>query len=232
MYILFVSKFNKYFCFKYDTMKNKIADIRKDYNKASMSFEDLKLNPIDQFNIWFNNALNLDVMEVNAMVLSTVSADGVPSGRVVLLKNVDYKGFTFYTNYNSSKGLDMKHNPNVSVTFFWPELEQQIRIIGTVNKLDAESSNIYFNSRPKGSQIAASASNQSTFIDDRSVLENEVNRLEKLYKNKHIPRPAHWGGYLIRPTKIEFWQGRASRLHDRCLYELHGEDWKMNRLAP
>ena len=213
-------------------MKNKIADIRKDYKRASMSFEDLKSNPIDQFNIWFNNALSLNVMEVNAMVLSTVSKDCIPSGRVVLLKNVDYSGFTFYTNYNSSKGLDMKYNPNVSATFFWPELEQQIRIVGTVMKIDAESSDIYFNSRPKGSQIAASVSNQSTLIDDRSLLEKEFNRLEKLYKNQEIPRPIHWGGYLLSPFKIEFWQGRASRLHDRCLYELHGESWKMYRLAP
>ena len=230
--MVFVSKFNKYFCLKYGNMKNKIADIRKDYIRTRMSFEDLKSNPIDQFNIWFNNALSLDVMEVNAMVLSTVSEDGIPSGRVVLLKNVDYSGFTFYTNYNSSKGLHMKFNPNVSATFFWPELEQQIRITGTVVKLDTESSDIYFKSRPKGSQIAACASNQSNLIDDRSVLENEVNRLEKLYKNKDIPRPDHWGGYLLSPSKIEFWQGRASRLHDRCLYELHSEGWKMNRLAP
>ena len=230
--MVFVSKFNKYFCLKYGTMKNKIADIRKDYTRTRMSFEDLKSNPIDQFNIWFNNALSIDVMEVNAMVLSTVSEDGIPSGRVVLLKNVDYSGFTFYTNYNSSKGLHMKFNPNVSATFFWPELEQQIRITGTVVKLDTESSDIYFKSRPKGSQIAACASNQSNLIDDRSVLENEVNRLEKLYKNKDIPRPDHWGGYLLSPSKIEFWQGRASRLHDRCLYELHSEGWKMNRLAP
>ena len=230
--MVFVSKFNKYFCLKYGNMKNKIADIRKDYIRTCMSFEDLKSNPIDQFNIWFNNALSLDVMEVNAMVLSTVSEDGIPSGRVVLLKNIDYSGFTFYTNYNSSKGLHMKFNPNVSATFFWPELEQQIRISGTVVKLDTESSDIYFKSRPKGSQIAACASNQSNLIDDRSVLENEVNRLEKLYKNKDIPRPDHWGGYLLSPSKIEFWQGRASRLHDRCLYELHSEGWKMNRLAP
>ena len=230
--MVFVSKFNKYFCLKYGTMKNKIADIRKDYLRTYMSFEDLKSNPIDQFNIWFNNALSIDVMEVNAMVLSTVSEDGIPSGRVVLLKNVDYSGFTFFTNYNSSKGLHMKFNPNVSATFFWPELEQQIRITGTVVMLDSESSDIYFKSRPKGSQIAACASNQSNLIDDRSVLENEVNRLEKLYKNKDIPRPDHWGGYLLSPSKIEFWQGRASRLHDRCLYELHSEGWKMNRLAP
>lgn len=230
--MLFVSKFNKYFCIKYGTMKNKIADIRKDYKRDFMSFEDLKSDPIDQFNIWFNNALRLDVMEVNAMVLSTVSREGIPSGRVVLLKDVDYSGFTFYSNYNSSKGLDMKFNHNVSATFFWPELEQQIRIKGTVMKLNTESSDIYFKSRPKGSQIAACASNQSNLIDDRSVLENEVNRLEKLYKNKDIPRPEHWGGYLLSPSKIEFWQGRASRLHDRCLYELHSKCWKMNRLAP
>ena len=230
--MLFDSKFKKYFCFKNGTMKNKIADIRKDYKRASMSFEDLKSNPINQFNIWFNNALRLDVMEVNAMVLSTISKDGIPSGRVVLLKNIDYVGFTFYTNYNSSKGIDMKFNPNVSATFFWPELEQQIRITGTVKRLDSESSDIYFNSRPKRSQIAASVSNQSSLIDDRSVLENEVYRLEKLYKNKDIPRPDHWGGYLLNPSKIEFWQGRESRLHDRCLYELHGNEWKMNRLAP
>ena len=213
-------------------MKNKIADIRKDYKRGSITFEDLKHNPIDQFNIWFNNALSLDIMEVNAMVLSTVSKDGIPSGRVVLLKHFDHSGFIFYTNYNSSKGYDIKFNPNVSATFFWPELEQQIRITGIVTMIDTESSDLYFNSRPKGSQIAATASNQSTLIGSRSVLENEVSRLEKLYKNKEIPRPDHWGGYLLSPSRIEFWQGRKSRLHDRCLYELHGEGWKINRLAP
>ena len=230
--MVFHSKFNKYFCLKYGFMKNRIADIRKDYKLSFMSFNDLKSNPIDQFNVWFNNALSLDINEVNAMVLSTVSQSGIPSGRVVLLKNVDYSGFTFYTNYNSSKGIDMKYNPNVSLTFFWPELEQQIRITGCVVKLDSESSDQYFNSRPRGSQIAAAASSQSTLIDNRCVLENEVIRLEKIYENKAIPRPDNWGGYLLSPTKIEFWQGRASRLHDRCLYELNGNDWKMSRLAP
>ena len=216
-------------------MKNNKIDLKNlriNYSLNKINYKDLSENPFNQFKIWLKDAVNNKIRDCNAMVLSTVSKEGIPSGRVVLLKNVDYSGFTFYTNYNSSKGLDMKFNPNVSVTFFWPELEQQIRITGSVVKSDAESSDLYFNSRPKGSQIAASASNQSTLIVDRSVLENEVNRLEKLYENKDIPRPDYWGGYLLSPSRIEFWQGRASRLHDRCLYELHGDDWKMSRLAP
>ena len=213
-------------------IKNKIADIRKDYKRASMSFKDLKSNPIDQFNVWFNNALSLDVMEVNAMVLSTVSKDGIPSGRVVLLKNVDYSGFTFYTNYNSSKGLDMKFNPNVSVTFFWPELEQQIRITGKVKKIDDAISESYFHSRPRGSQISAAASDQSSKIDNRNILLAEVERLETEFDGKEIPKPEFWGGYMLEPTKLEFWQGRASRLHDRFLYELTDGTWQISRLAP
>lgn len=213
-------------------MNDKIDDLRIDYNKATLSSHELNSNPIEQFKHWFNIALKLKIKEANAMVLSTVSPEGIPSGRVLLLKGVNSLGFTFFTNYNSSKAKDISFNPNVSMTFFWPELEQQIRIYGTVTKLDAKDSDAYFDSRPKESQISALASNQSSKIDDRSNLENEVIRLKKLYKNSNVPRSEHWGGYLLSPIKIEFWQGRVSRLHDRFLYELIDGKWEVSRLAP
>lgn len=213
-------------------MKRNIEDIRKDYCKDILSENDLDKNPINQFKKWFESALDSDVKEPNALVLSTVSNEGIPSARVVLIKGVEPNGFKFYTNYNSSKGRDLNTNPNASMTFFWPELEQQIRVNGFVKKLSANDSDDYFNSRPLGSKISAVASNQSTKVNHRDELTDEVKRLESLYENQEISRPDHWGGYLLIPNKIEFWQGRASRLHDRFLYEYVDGKWMLSRLAP
>jgi pyridoxamine 5'-phosphate oxidase len=211
----------------------KIEDLRIDYTKFSIDEFGLLSDPIDQFNNWFKNALNSKVSEANAMVLSTVSSQNIPSARVVLLKGVQSNGFKFYTNYDSFKGKELAENPNACLTFFWPELEQQIRITGRVEKIDATESETYFHSRPRGSQISALASNQSAKISDRAILVDEVARLEKLYANKTVPKPEFWGGYLLNPTKVEFWQGRSSRLHDRFLYEkLEANNWQVSRLSP
>lgn len=211
----------------------KIEDLRIDYTKFSMDEFDLLANPIDQFNNWFKNALNSKVSEANAMVLSTVSSQNIPSARVVLLKGVQSNGFKFYTNYDSFKGKELAENPNACLTFFWPALEQQIRITGLVEKIDATVSEAYFHSRPRGSQISALASNQSAKIADRVILADEVARLEKLYADTTVPKPEFWGGYLLKPTKVEFWQGRSSRLHDRFLYEkLEANNWQVSRLSP
>ena len=213
-------------------MVKDISDIRKDYIKFSINDLSLNTDPIQQFETWFHNAQISNVLEVNAMVLSTVSKKGVPSGRVLLLKGVEKQGFTFFTNYKSSKGNDLEFNSNASMTFFWPELEQQIRITGKVKKIDQALSESYFHSRPRGSQISAAASNQSSKIDHRNVLVTEVERLENEFEGKEIPKPESWGGYLLQPTKIEFWQGRESRLHDRFLYEFIDGNWQISRLAP
>ncbi|MDA8945796.1 pyridoxamine 5'-phosphate oxidase [Flavobacteriales bacterium] len=211
----------------------KIEDLRIDYTKFSMDEFDLLSNPIDQFNNWFKNALNSKVSEANAMVLSTVSSQSIPSARVVLLKGVQSNGFKFYTNYDSFKGKELAENPNACLTFFWPALEQQIRVTGLVEKIDATLSEAYFHSRPRGSQISALASNQSARIADRVILVDEVARLEKLYADTTVPKPEFWGGYLLKPTKVEFWQGRSSRLHDRFLYEkLEDDNWQVSRLSP
>jgi len=211
----------------------KIEDLRIDYTKFSMDEFDLLANPIDQFNNWFKNALNSKVSEANAMVLSTVSSQNIPSARVVLLKGVQSNGFKFYTNYDSFKGKELAENPNACLTFFWPALEQQIRVTGLVEKIDATLSEAYFHSRPRGSQISALASNQSARIADRVILVDEVARLEKLYADTTVPKPEFWGGYLLKPTKVEFWQGRSSRLHDRFLYEkLEANNWQVSRLSP
>jgi len=213
-------------------MKKNIADIRTDYTKNSISEIGLNSDPVQQFKIWFNQALDSKVIEASAMVLSTVSSEGFPSGRVLLLKGVEDSGFTFFTNYNSAKAKDMKANSNASMTFFWSELEQQVRIAGVIEKLDSVISDSYFYSRPRASQISAVASNQSDKLENRDDLIQEVDRLEKLYENKKVPRPESWGGYVLKPMKVEFWQGRTSRLHDRFLYELIDGTWQISRLAP
>jgi len=213
-------------------MKKNIANIRTDYTKNSISEIGLNSDPVQQFKIWFNQALDSKVIEASAMVLSTVSSEGFPSGRVLLLKGVEDSGFTFFTNYNSAKAKDMEANSNASMTFFWSELEQQVRIAGVIEKLDSVISDSYFYSRPRASQISAVASNQSDKLENRDDLIQKVNRLEKLYENKKVPRPENWGGYVLKPVKVEFWQGRTSRLHDRFLYELIDGTWQISRLAP
>lgn len=189
-------------------------------------------DPLQFFHHWFHEAVSANVHEVNAMTLATVDAAGRPHARIVLLKGADERGFSFFTNYQSAKGEEIAANPNVALLFFWKELERQVRIEGTIEKLSPEESDAYYHSRPLGSRIGAWASPQSRLIADRKILETTYQHLEAEYKDKEIPRPPHWGGYIVSPTHIEFWQGRPSRLHDRLLYIKDTTSWKRSRLAP
>lgn len=213
-------------------MEQHIADLRKEYIKNILKKEDLNSDPLRQFAIWFEEAQKAEVSEPNAMNLSTVSTSGKPSSRIVLLKGIEEHAMIFFTNYSSVKGKDMLQNPYVALNFFWPELERQVRIEGTVTKTSAEESDVYFNSRPIGSQLGAWASPQSAIVKSREEMEANLLEFERKFKDRVIPRPAHWGGYKVSPEKMEFWQGRASRLHDRFLYSLEGSHWKIDRLAP
>jgi len=209
-----------------------IADIRQDYSKKTLNEQDLHADAIGQFTKWWQEALLSQIDEVNAMTLATATADGKPSARVVLLKGYDEKGFVFFTNYNSNKGKQIADNPFVCLVFFWKELERQVRIEGTISRVSAEESDAYFSSRPVGSRIGAWASPQSKVIAQRQVIEENVVELEKSFGGKEIDRPAFWGGYLVKPVLVEFWQGRPSRLHDRFQYTLNEGGWKTERLAP
>jgi pyridoxamine 5'-phosphate oxidase len=210
-----------------------IADIRKDYKLKALLETDVADNPFAQFNTWWQEATASEIDEVNAMTLATVTKDGLPDARIVLLKGFDEKGFVFYTNYESAKGKELAINPNACLVFFWKELERQVRICGTVEKLSAEMSDAYFNSRPLGSRIGALVSNQSSVIENRSILEQKTEQLTKLAETEPITRPNHWGGYLVIPGSIEFWQGRANRLHDRLKYTKQEQNtWRIERLAP
>lgn len=209
-----------------------IAEIRREYKRHSLTeFEVLK-DPIDQFKTWFSEAVDAEVDEVNAMTLATANANGIPSARIVLLKGVDERGFTFFTNYNSSKGKDLYANPHAALVFFWKELERQVRISGTVSRLNDTESDEYFLSRPEGSRIGAWSSPQSEVIASRETLNTWVTEKEKILKGTIIERPPFWGGYLVKPVSIEFWQGRENRLHDRLLYRFSKDGWKIERLAP
>jgi pyridoxamine 5'-phosphate oxidase len=212
-------------------MNNAIADIRKDYKLASLDERDVASNPIDQFTRWWNEAVASQIDEVNAMTLATANAAGVPAARIVLLKGYDANGFVFFTNYESDKGKNLAQNPVAALVFFWKELERQIRIEGTVEKVSAADSDRYFKSRPAASRVGAWASPQSAVIENRLVIEQNVERYSSIFANDSIERPDHWGGYIIKPTSIEFWQGRSSRLHDRIRYKLEA-NWKIERLAP
>lgn len=209
-----------------------IATIRKEYTKAHLDAATIAKDPIQQFNTWFNEAVTSNVPEPNAMNLATVN--GVrPASRIVLLKGVENGMFVFYTNYQSSKGKELEQNPACSLTFFWPELERQVRIEGIASRVDAKRSDDYFQSRPRGSQIGAWASPQSSIIDSRVLLEERAKQLEEKFKGQEkLPRPQQWGGYEVAPLLIEFWQGRASRLHDRIVFTKVDDVWKVNRLAP
>jgi pyridoxamine 5'-phosphate oxidase len=225
-------------------MSNEIADIRKDYKLASLEEADVAANPIDQFTRWWNEAVASQIDEVNAMTLATANAAGVPAARIVLLKGYNPNGFIFFTNYESDKGKNLAQNPHAALVFFWKELERQIRIEGAVEKVSAEESDRYFNSRPASSRIGAWASPQSAVIENRMVIEQNVERYSSIFANDSIERPEHWGGYIVKPTSIEFWQGRSSRLHDRIKYTLENSaynaatdtrsdaSWKIERLAP
>ena len=214
-------------------MAHSIADIRKDYILSSLSESDVEKDPMVQFERWWAEALNSDITEVNAMTLATASAEGVPSARIVLLKGFDKDGFIFFTNYESFKGKDLQENPRACLVFFWKELERQVRITGVVNKLDDAANDEYYYSRPAGSQIGAIASPQSHVIENREWLENRVKDLNEAFTNKKITRPSNWGGFIVQPVSVEFWQGRESRLHDRIQYTLQeGGNWMIERLAP
>ena len=210
-----------------------ISNIRKEYMLESLSEVDVERNPMQQFDKWWQQAIESNIDEVNAMTLATVNAEGQPSARVVLLKGYDERGFVYFTNYNSHKGKDIEDNPKVCLVFFWKELERQIRIEGLAQKVSSAESDAYFNSRPNESKLGAWASPQSEVVESRAVIENNFKKYLSEFKENPIVRPPHWGGYLVQPVKIEFWQGRPSRLHDRIEYHLlEGNEWSMKRLAP
>jgi pyridoxamine 5'-phosphate oxidase len=210
-----------------------IADIRRDYKLKSLSETDASPDAIAQFEIWWKEAVASEIDEVNAMTLATASADGVPSARIVLLKGFSKEGFVFFTNYNSYKGQQLLENPRACLVFFWKELERQIRITGIVSKVSERESEDYFNTRPEGSRIGAIVSPQSQVITSRTWLEDKVEEFLSSEQSKSLKKPAQWGGYLVKPVTIEYWQGRASRLHDRLQYTIQDDGtWIIERLAP
>lgn len=214
--------------------KEDLGQLRKSYDKSSLDLSDVGDDPIGFFKKWFDEASNhSEIEEANAMFLATLGIDDFPKSRVVLLKALTDKGFIFYTNYQSEKGLAIAHHPKVGLSFFWPPLERQVIIKGLIQKTPSDLSDEYFNSRPKGSQLGAIVSDQSNAISDRTILEAKLNALEIQYKNEKIPRPDNWGGYLVIPKSIEFWQGRPNRLHDRIRCHLSQTGlWDLERLAP
>ncbi len=198
----------------------------------SLSENTVLKNPLEQFKIWFEDAANKGLEEYNAMTLSTANKKGRPSARIVLLKAVEENEFVFYTNYNSRKGRNLEDNPYAALVFFWQPLHRQIRIEGKVKKISSSRSDRYFHSRNRGSQLGAVLSPQSEVIESRDFLDQQLARLNDEFSDAIIPRPKHWGGYALKPTLIEFWQGRPNRLHDRIVYRYGGKDWKIERLAP
>jgi pyridoxamine 5'-phosphate oxidase len=215
-----------------DDLRNYINTLRHDFSKQTLDEKDAHINPVTQFSKWFQEAVDSKVNEPNAMCLSTVSSEGKPSSRILLLRNFSEEGFVFYTNYTSRKGEEISANPNVALLFFWPELERQVRIEGKLIKQSKEESDLYFNSRPRTSKLGAWTSAQSKVIASRKVLDEEYKKLSDKFPGEDVPRPDYWGGYLLKPETMEFWQGRSSRLHDRILYTNEGQKWKIERLAP
>ncbi len=214
-------------------MSKNIADIRKDYQLQTLVETNVDSNPFVQFNAWWDDVVKSELDEINSMTLATASASGVPSARIVLLKSVSEEGFVFFTNYNSSKGKELQENPNACLVFFWKELERQVRISGRVEKVSTAESDEYFISRPEGSKIGAWASPQSSIINSREIIEENITKYKQQFADGNIARPPHWGGYIVIPSVIEFWQGRSNRLHDRIQYTKAADGiWRVERLAP
>lgn len=214
-------------------MKNKLHDYRRLYQKHELLEEEIPQDPFDLFHFWIRKTEDeKEVEEINTMHLSTVGLDGFPKTRVVLLKEYDKEGFVFYTNYESEKGKSIEKSPKVCLSFFWPISERQVIIKGIAKKTSAKESESYFNSRPRGSQLGAWASQQSSVIPSRAYLQEKLHLLEQDYSGKEIPKPVYWGGYKVFPSSFEFWQGRPNRLHDRIIFTKEGSEWRTNRLAP
>lgn len=215
-------------------MQKDLKDYRKSYEKGELKKSDIPKDPLELFESWFHLADESEtVEEANAMNISTVGKDMIPLSRIVLLKSYSKEGFTFFTNYDSQKGKALSQNANCCISFFWPALEKQIIIQGVASKIPEKESEEYFHSRPRGSQLGAKASDQSSPIPSREYLESKLSNLDEKYKNSEVPKPENWGGYIIKPFKYEFWQGRKSRLHDRILFTIESDDnWKIERLAP
>ncbi len=209
-----------------------IADLRREYASRALGEDQADADPIRQFSTWFEEAASAQLLDVNAMTLATTTSDGAPDARIVLLKGFDDDGFVFFTNYESAKGRDLAAHPRACLLFFWVELERQVRITGSVTKVSRSESEEYFHSRPFESQVGAWASAQSTTVADRAVLETRYAELTAQYAGQSVPLPAFWGGYRVAPEKVEFWQGRPSRLHDRLLYTRGTSGWLRSRLSP
>ena len=211
-------------------MKKNITEYRIDYKMNMLSENELDKNPYKQFKLWFEEVCKSDIIEPNAMILSTIDSNNYPNSRVVLLKGIEKNGLVFYSNYNSSKGKELELNSNAYLLFYWPNLERQVRIRGNINKISSKLSDKYFFSRPKKSQISAIISEQSQKINDKNILKDRIKEIEK--NNYTIKRPSYWGGYKLIPNYYEFWQGRPSRLHDRFIYEKKLNKWNIHRLQP
>lgn len=212
--------------------KKGIAELRREYSQQALAKSEVCENPIDQFTEWFEQAFSADLLDVNAMTLSTASKQGKPSSRIVLLKGIDESGFRFYTNYGSRKGRELKENPHAALCFYWAPLERQVRIEGEVERLSRSASGDYFEQRPRESKLGAWASKQSSQVSSREELEKQFQEIKQKFKNKEIPLPDFWGGFLLHPQRIEFWQGRKGRMHDRICYEKSDTEWNIFRLAP
>ncbi len=209
-----------------------IAHLRREYARARLDERDVDPDPLVQFRHWFEDARRAELPEPNAMTLATATPDGVPSARMVLLKAADERGFTFFTDYRSRKGQELEANPHAALVFFWGELERQVRISGTVSRVSREETEAYFRTRPRESRLGAWTSHQSTVLAGRDVLEARLREMSARHPGDDVPTPPYWGGYLLRPDALEFWQGRESRLHDRVRYQREAGGWRIERLSP